>query len=608
MTTNSTSVGHEEEGASRDDDGGSISLPSVTFGVSISPPSETLGGRTGASLAEEEVFRLHACEAEVKLAQSPLVERLAGFFDVLPDDSILRLRSALDASLMFRKDGTMSDLRTIVFENVSEADQKRILRRIQVACCMPPREQRGFVLLSDVDDTILPGGDMLHIAGSDRSWHTDGRLYPGVSRLHSELRGGLRDVYGGDYSVLLTARPPSFVKTLHHKFKRLTGLQNPRMAILPGQGGFVNMTKNVMRTLKGNYTNLGVTKLRRAIEYSSLFPEFVGRFVFIGDDGQADLLAAEEMLALTPQTAAEVLFSPTHLGKHGDLKPSNHLFAFVAMHAVHQGDDYKVPSERRDSQVLRIRTRFPALTLEESLIEPFEYTDCASRHRFFYFVNYADLATQLLAAGWLQQEQCQAIHRAVHRDRLPDLMACVKACDLRALRSGLDAWSEALEEADEVEVEIFSMCGRNLPFVVRAHVQLALPSNEATSLHLRMLRVVKNDYKWQYGESEAPCFMLHDTSTPKSSKICSDKLGSFHIPWPCDLLLKSYGRACIDVGGPNNPWGRFFLIVEDCASASRDGAMVEVSLHSPRNNIDVSQPVGELILGLQWDIPSQAAS
>eukprot|EP00408_Alexandrium_pacificum_P048850 CAMPEP_0171268666 /NCGR_PEP_ID=MMETSP0790-20130122/59794_1 /TAXON_ID=2925 /ORGANISM="Alexandrium catenella, Strain OF101" /LENGTH=85 /DNA_ID=CAMNT_0011737445 /DNA_START=13 /DNA_END=266 /DNA_ORIENTATION=- len=71
------------------------------------------------------------------------------------------------------------------------------------------------------------------------------------------------------------------------------------MAILPGQSGTVNVALSAFRVLTGDYSGLGETKVLRLLEYASLFPECAGRFAFIGDDGQADLEAAQEMLALT---------------------------------------------------------------------------------------------------------------------------------------------------------------------------------------------------------------------------------------------------------------------------------------------------------------------
>merc|ERR1719329_574319 len=91
-----------------------------------------------------------------------------------------------------------------------------------------------LIVISDVDDTLLPASDALGIGGQDCSWTHDGRVYPGVARLHSELRGGNPpDVY----SVLLTARPPKLCADLVRKLPTIAGATNPRMAILPGPGG-----------------------------------------------------------------------------------------------------------------------------------------------------------------------------------------------------------------------------------------------------------------------------------------------------------------------------------------------------------------------------------
>merc|ERR1712194_179267 len=83
----------------------------------------------------------------------------------------------------------------------------------QLGITFPTRKafQHGpYVVLSDVDDTILPGADHFKIAGVDRSWALDGSLYPGVVSMHEELRGTGPD----DYTILFTARPPTMCKKL----------------------------------------------------------------------------------------------------------------------------------------------------------------------------------------------------------------------------------------------------------------------------------------------------------------------------------------------------------------------------------------------------------
>merc|ERR1711953_105998 len=117
------------------------------------------------------------------------------------------------------------------------------------------------------------------------------------------------------------------------------------MSILPGGS---NMIGNTIDILRGNqkrvddknsiddeeeyrarlqdFKALGDMKVQRFEEYWKLFPELAGRFVFVGDDGQADLLAAEKMLGMTDENGLP-------------------LVAFCAIHAVCPGPKPLVPSK-----------------------------------------------------------------------------------------------------------------------------------------------------------------------------------------------------------------------------------------------------------------------
>merc|ERR1712176_1111766 len=142
------------------------------------------------------------------------------------------------------------------------------------------------------DDTLLPGHDVLKLAGEDRSANLDGSLYPGVVQLHKELRGSGPDCY----SVLLTARPPSLCAKLKHKLADIAGDEHhQRMSILPG-ATLMKAVWNALWIELGDCTELGKTKLVRFGEYMQLFPDMCGNFVFIGDDGQADSDITDKML------------------------------------------------------------------------------------------------------------------------------------------------------------------------------------------------------------------------------------------------------------------------------------------------------------------------
>eukprot|EP00930_Biecheleria_cincta_P032794 TRINITY_DN22732_c0_g1_i2.p1 TRINITY_DN22732_c0_g1~~TRINITY_DN22732_c0_g1_i2.p1 ORF type:complete len:240 (+),score=34.09 TRINITY_DN22732_c0_g1_i2:57-722(+) len=116
-------------------------------------------------------------------------KELAELFEALPDEGVGRVRGILDSNLVFTPASRQHiDLRHLVFKELSMPDRQRVLRRIHSACAPPPASCQGFVVLSDVDDTLLPGHDTFGIAGTDRSCELDGRFYPGVLRLHAELQ------------------------------------------------------------------------------------------------------------------------------------------------------------------------------------------------------------------------------------------------------------------------------------------------------------------------------------------------------------------------------------------------------------------------------------
>jgi len=170
------------------------------------------------------------------------------------------------------------------------------------------------------------------------------------------------------------------------------------MAILPGKGGAA-MCKNLVNILRGNYTNLGNAKLLRFVQYSLLFPDYAGRFVFIGDDGQADLDAAQEMLALQSHQVA---------GSRTETTPDVPIIAFIAIHAVRNSAGvFNVPEQDRIKKVQELRDKFPRVA-----DAPGAARNDLPLHRFFYYEDVKDLARQLRKAGWLDLAQQDAITMA----------------------------------------------------------------------------------------------------------------------------------------------------------------------------------------------------
>merc|ERR1712224_930302 len=78
--------------------------------------------------------------------------------------------------------------------------------------------------------------------------------------------------------------------------------------------------------------------------------------------------------------------------------------AFVAIHAVrHEDGSFLQPLKERSRKTSELRRNHPPRS--------------AGSHRFFYFEDYEDLASQLAEASWISPEQCDAVHRAAMEDR-----------------------------------------------------------------------------------------------------------------------------------------------------------------------------------------------
>jgi hypothetical protein len=149
-------------------------------------------------------------------------------------------------------------------------------------------------ILSDVDDTLLCSGGN-YPAGVDKSYPHKA-IYPGVLSFYRELDLGIEgeDSWDADRTgnlVFLSARPHIY-KDLSEsrtflKFQQIEGLR-ARPALLSG-----NLGSGTKYLLNDDTKALAMTKYQSYKEYISLYPEY--KSVFIGDNGQGDVMAAELM-------------------------------------------------------------------------------------------------------------------------------------------------------------------------------------------------------------------------------------------------------------------------------------------------------------------------
>ncbi|KAF4759247.1 hypothetical protein FOZ63_012158, partial [Perkinsus olseni] len=154
-------------------------------------------------------------------------------------------------------------------------------------------------VLSDVDDTLVCSGGM-HPAGCDTDYPRK-TVYPGVGAFYRELDLGVAhpepwpSSANDSYNILgnlvfLSARP--------HVYKDLTENKSYEKFIKYYQDGVLHcvptllpgsMTKGADFLLRERLEPLAENKYTNFKEYASLYPEY--DFVFIGDNGQADVRA-----------------------------------------------------------------------------------------------------------------------------------------------------------------------------------------------------------------------------------------------------------------------------------------------------------------------------
>ncbi|KAF4686153.1 hypothetical protein FOZ60_005593 [Perkinsus olseni] len=159
-------------------------------------------------------------------------------------------------------------------------------------------------VLSDVDDTLVCSGGM-HPAGCDTDYPRK-TVYPGVGAFYRELDLGVAhpepwpSSANDSYNILgnlvfLSARP--------HVYKDLTENKSYEKFIKYYQDGVLHcvptllpgsMTKGADFLLRERLEPLAENKYTNFKEYASLYPEY--DFVFIGDNGQADVRAAAKMM------------------------------------------------------------------------------------------------------------------------------------------------------------------------------------------------------------------------------------------------------------------------------------------------------------------------
>jgi len=157
-------------------------------------------------------------------------------------------------------------------------------------------------ILSDVDDTLFSSGGRFP-AGMDTTYKHK-VVYPGITTLYKELdlgtvgpaaKSGVWPASRFGDLVFLSARPHVYKDvtetTMFVKFRGFIKNQSLHCmpSLLPG-----DLESGQAFMMKADFGPMALKKFKNFVEYHSLYPEFT--HVFIGDNGQADVKAAELMV------------------------------------------------------------------------------------------------------------------------------------------------------------------------------------------------------------------------------------------------------------------------------------------------------------------------
>jgi hypothetical protein len=204
------------------------------------------------------------------------------------------------------------DLREILY-NMDLGTRDKTNRLIQLFNQASEQSRKTKLhILTDIDDTLYPNiQHHTYLAGSDISWHQN-TPFPGVISFYKAL---YRKPVSSKYSTILSATPGilksgKLVNTtlqtiLGHRFGFLQG-SDEKLAVLDSLGThFLTAVTSRLSshdqvspgqpTVRRHFRNYGDKKYQRFLQMKNIFPEFT--FIFIGDNGQGDLLAAIQMLA-----------------------------------------------------------------------------------------------------------------------------------------------------------------------------------------------------------------------------------------------------------------------------------------------------------------------
>lgn len=155
-------------------------------------------------------------------------------------------------------------------------------------------------ILTDIDDTLFPNfHGFIETSGSDRSW-TSKKPYPGIKLFYKMFHNNI-PIKAARYSTILTGTP-LFLKYNRLSSELLKEILGPNFGFMHG---FDTKRHALYALLKGlcerpfykcavSSEEVAIVKFNKYKQYIKIFPEY--NILFIGDNGQGDLIAGKDMI------------------------------------------------------------------------------------------------------------------------------------------------------------------------------------------------------------------------------------------------------------------------------------------------------------------------
>jgi hypothetical protein len=191
------------------------------------------------------------------------------------------------------------DLRELVFNIADQRSKTEILSLIS-------KNKPGLIphILTDIDDTLYPNfHGVVETSGSDTSW-INKQPYPGLKKFYELFHKNIK-MKTARYTTILSGTPV-FLKQARVESKLIQNILGSNFGFIQG---FDRKRDAVKALLQGmierpfykiavSNNSLADIKFEKYIQYKQLFPEY--KLLFIGDNGQGDLLAGMKMIKEDP--------------------------------------------------------------------------------------------------------------------------------------------------------------------------------------------------------------------------------------------------------------------------------------------------------------------